>query len=266
MEFVESTVAGSSLSCNNMSFPSNHGEEGNTSDSLFTNQHNESSIIYMSPERYSFLAQDSVQNQVTATTSSLPFSSSAETVTSPNFHRRDRSSSFNLPSTDLFLSIFRTPSRSSKSSPANQERVTSPPSSFLGSSSGSANKEADMCAICLSPLNPKKRPTTRTSCQHNFHRCCLQEAKQNCRSECPLCRSVLSPVAFLRYSNNGDHDSQANSQNSSSSSMSLHNMRGAVVAAAARGREAVRRAMSMRAMNNVTIQDESSSFVSVATS
>jgi hypothetical protein len=102
--------------------------------------------------------------------------------------------------------------------------------------------------------------------QHNFHRCCLQEAKQNCRSECPLCRSVLSPVAFLRYSNNGDHDSQANSQNSSSSSMSLHNMRGAVVAAAARGREAVRRAMSMRAMNNVTIQDESSSFVSVATS
>lgn len=47
------------------------------------------------------------------------------------------------------------------------------------------------CAICLSPLKTPSGSCT-TSCNHEFHYLCLQEAKLT-KSECPLCRTALTP-------------------------------------------------------------------------
>lgn len=88
--------------------------------------------------------------------------------------RRSRDSSISLPSAELFLSVFRTPSKSSKSSPASQDMSlpssdssVSPSNSCCSSSSGSGGKDCELCAICLSPLKSKtkERPMTQTSCK-----------------------------------------------------------------------------------------------------
>jgi len=85
-----------------------------------------------------------------------------------------------------------------------------------------------LCAVCLSPLC--KIVVVETKCKHVFHQQCLEEAKARI-AKCPLCRTELSP---------------SNIPNSFIS----RNMRESVVAAAQRGRNAVRLAMLRN--NNIT--------------
>jgi hypothetical protein len=80
-----------------------------------------------------------------------------------------------------------------------------------------------------------------TRCKHRFHRECLLEAKVLNKSECPLCRSLLTPPpanAYRLY--------QSNKTDTFNPTLPISVNSQAVISAATRGREAVRRALLLR--------------------
>ncbi|KAJ1420707.1 hypothetical protein B484DRAFT_452989 [Ochromonadaceae sp. CCMP2298] len=89
----------------------------------------------------------------------------------------------------------------------------------------------DKCAVCLSPLEKGRSGSAdtklpkcviiETKCKHRFHDSCLESARR-WKSECPMCRSVLTPLVVRNYT------------------QSSYN-REAIAAAASRARNAVRR-------------------------
>lgn len=119
------------------------------------------------------------------------------------------------------------------------------------------------CAICLEDLcipcfdiEEYSSTVVRTRCHHVFHRQCLLDAKLRHKSECPCCRSLLTPPPASAFVNTVDDNqrtggqiggSHINSIPTGSISIGVLGMntvnRHAIIAASSRGRDAVRRRM-----------------------
>ena len=95
-----------------------------------------------------------------------------------------------------------------------------------------------ICAVCLSPLC--KIIVVETKCKHVFHQQCLEEAKSRI-AKCPLCRTELSPTTIPN-------------------NFISRNMRESVVAAAQRGRNAVRLAILRNSRVNISDTNFSNTF------
>ncbi len=95
-----------------------------------------------------------------------------------------------------------------------------------------------ICAVCLSPLC--KIVVVETKCKHVFHQQCLEEAKSRI-AKCPLCRSELSPTTIPN-------------------NFISRNMRESVIAAAQRGRNAVRLAILRNSRENNSDTNFSNTF------
>jgi len=137
--------------------------------------------------------------------------------------------------------------------------------------------EADVCPICLEDLHHdrgvgvistnEESEFVETRCKHVFHKKCLLAAKLQHKSECPCCRSLLTPPptsAFLNLDPANGPVAQAQERGLGPSVIpgytsystgaqypaSIIGMqavnRHAIIAASSRGREAVRRSLQLR--------------------
>lgn len=131
-------------------------------------------------------------------------------------------------------------------------------SSFFFQQTPEKETDRNDCAVCLSPLERLEREVAETRCHHFFHLNCLHEVKARGRSQCPVCRGALTPLATV---NSNQHNQINNNNNnlylshfaSSSGASSLayplamrSGQREEIVSAARRGREAVRLALERR--------------------
>jgi len=135
----------------------------------------------------------------------------------------------------------------------------------------------DVCPICLEDIetandtsNDMEIDFVRTRCKHTFHKQCLLDAKLQHKSECPCCRSLLTPPptsAFLHYDTarttttvSGTSGStpyfNADMHYTSSMAGMMAVSRNAIVAASSRGRDAVRRSLQLRHLQQQNQQQQ----------
>ncbi len=162
------------------------------------------------------------------------------------------------------------------SSPKSADRAINSTEGVCGASASSSCTQGvhEVCAICLEVLayttladgstSLNESECVATRCKHIFHKTCLLETKLHHKSECPCCRSLLTPPptsAFLSMSTAPNISANSDisvsrlpvppQSGQSYSDYFRPGMRAsytaAIVGAASRGREAVQRRLREQA-------------------
>ncbi|WCJ31814.1 RING/U-box superfamily protein [Euphorbia peplus] len=67
--------------------------------------------------------------------------------------------------------------------------------------------ETKECAVCLCELSEDESIIRELKCEHMFHKECLDKWLLQCRSNCPLCRSMVLPDKVVpSYRLRKDHE------------------------------------------------------------